>query len=281
MWIDTRTTLTALAVCMLCACAAGEEDTNAVLDSALPSGGPAPVVDASMSNPVVPDTTVDASTPSDAAALSEAGPGPSEASTSDAGPPPDTLLPFHPGATWTYRVTSASGTAMKVTTVGAEEMVGGTGPNAQKRAFKVTTTKGASDKTVSWQAVEGDSVLRYREISYAATTGQPELEEHWVPHKLHVHSAAMYRAAGKKWMESYQETKAMVGMPATTASVTDTWSVDAAKVKVTVPAGTFDAVVLIKSTATGSKTYWYVPGVGKVKETGGQTEELVSFDVGP
>jgi hypothetical protein len=39
--------------------------------------------------------------------------------------------------------------------------------------------------------------------------------------------------------------------------------------------------VLIKSTATGSKTYWYVPGVGKVKETGGQTEELVSFDVDP
>ena len=56
---------------------------------------------------------------------------------------------------------------------------------------------------------------------------------------------------------------------------------NAAKVKVTVPAGTFDAVVLIKSTATGSKTYWYVPGVGKVKETGGQTEELVSFDVDP
>ena len=192
-----------------------------------------------------------------------------------------TLLPFHPGATWTYRVTSATGTAMKITTVGAEELVGGTGPNAQKRAFKVTTTKGASDKTVSWQALEGGSVIRYREVSYAATTGQAELEEHWVPGKLHVHNDAMYRAMGKKWMETYQETKAMVGMPVVTGSVMDHWSVDAAKVPVTVPAGAFEAVVLIKSTATGSKTYWYVPGVGKVKETGGQTEELVSFDVDP
>ena len=73
----------------------------------------------------------------------------------------------------------------------------------------------------------------------------------------------------------------MVGTPVMMASVTDYWSVDAAKVPVTVPAGSFEAVVLIKSTATGSKTYWYVPGVGKVKETGGQTEELVSFDVEP
>ena len=285
MRMDTRTTVAALAACMLSACAPGGDDTTTVLDSSMPPGAPPPVVDASMSNPIVPGPTVDASTASDAAAPSDAG---TPVTTDAGGSQPDagavgakTLLPFHPGATWTYRVTSATGTAMKITTVGEEEMVGGTGPNASKRAFKVTTTKGASDKTVSWQAVQGDSVIRYREVSYAATTGQAELEEHWVPSKLHVHNSAMHRAMGTKWMETYQETKAMLGMPVMMASVTDHWSVDAAKVPVTVPAGTFQAVVLIKSTATGSKTYWYVPGVGKVKETGGQTEELVSFDVDP
>jgi hypothetical protein len=277
MQMDTRTKLAALTACMLSACAPGGDDTTTVLDSSMPPRVPSPQEDAAMASPIMPGGNGDVGTRSDAAAPSDSDAG----AQSEAGATSNSLLPFHPGATWTYRVTSATGTTMKVTTVGDEETVGGTGPNASKRAFKVTTTKGASDKTVSWQAVEGDSVLRYREVSYAATTGQAELEEHWVPSKLHVHSDAMYRAKGKRWMETYQETKTMVGMPAATASVTDSWSVDAPKVAVTVPAGTFQAVVLIKSTATGSKTYWYVPGVGKVKETGGQTEELVSFDVEP
>jgi hypothetical protein len=52
---------------------------------------------------------------------------------------------------------------------------------------------------------------------------------------------------------------------------------------VTVPAGTFTAVYLQKVSATGgsAKTYWYVPGVGKVKESGGQLEELVSYSLVP
>jgi hypothetical protein len=38
-----------------------------------------------------------------------------------------------------------------------------------------------------------------------------------------------------------------------------------------------------KVTKTGGdlKTYWYVPGTGKVKETGGQVEELKTFEEGP
>ena len=52
---------------------------------------------------------------------------------------------------------------------------------------------------------------------------------------------------------------------------------------VTVPAGTFTAVYIQKVSATGgsAKTYWYVPGVGKVKELGGQLEELVSYSLAP
>ena len=37
----------------------------------------------------------------------------------------------------------------------------------------------------------------------------------------------------------------------------------------------------MKAGGSNLKTYWYVPGVGKVKETGGQTEELVSYEVAP
>ena len=43
---------------------------------------------------------------------------------------------------------------------------------------------------------------------------------------------------------------------------------------------TFRAVRVRRDTAGGpSKTFWYVAGVGKVREVGGQTEELQSYEV--
>ena len=211
------------------------------------------------------------------------GPDAGGGSTPDSSAPMTTgpLLPWKQGNTWTYRVTGDGEQSMKVTTVGALEAIGGTGPNAAKMAFKVTTKKGPLDQTISWQAVEGDRVVRYREQSFGARTGQLELEEHWVPHKLHVDSSAARMMAGVTWPEMYSETKAPVGMPPETKSTTDVWKVDGVDQMVTVPAGTFKAIVLTKSGGSTQKTYWYVPGVGKVKETGGQTEELVSFTVIP
>ncbi|EAU62156.1 hypothetical protein [Stigmatella aurantiaca] len=47
------------------------------------------------------------------------------------------------------------------------------------------------------------------------------------------------------------------------------------------PAGTFQAVVLQKAGGGTAKTYWFVRGIGKVKEEGGQTEELVRYEVLP
>ena len=49
---------------------------------------------------------------------------------------------------------------------------------------------------------------------------------------------------------------------------------------VTVPPDTYeDPVVIQKAGGSSLKTYWYVRGIGKVKEAGGQTEELASFTV--
>ena len=47
---------------------------------------------------------------------------------------------------------------------------------------------------------------------------------------------------------------------------------------VEVPAGTFDHVIHLQKVGSGStKNYWYLKDVGKVKETGSQTEELVEY----
>ncbi|MES1165287.1 MAG: hypothetical protein ABUR63_06005 [Verrucomicrobiota bacterium] len=195
------------------------------------------------------------------------------------------LLPLKEGNKWTYRVTDSKGTVtMKTQTVMAQETVGGTGPNKAVMAFKLITQKhegmSSVDETDSWQAKVGDTVVRYRELSYHATTGLLEQEEYWDPPKLRVDQSAARVVESASWLEVYLETKSPVGGVASTAEQHDLWTVVYPSQSVTVPAGTFNALVLQKVAGT-VKNYWFVPGVGKVKETGDQSEELASFQVTP
>jgi hypothetical protein len=193
------------------------------------------------------------------------------------------MLPWKTGNTWTYAVNDEGIVSTKQTVVGEMEAVGGTGPNKDVMAFKVVTHKGGMDETRSWQIPSGDSVVRYREQAFSASTGELELEEHWDPHKLHIDGSAARPVGGVTWLEGYQETKLPVGAAPSTHEAHDRWTVLSACESVTVPAGTFTAVYLQKVSASGgsAKTYWYVPGVGKVKESGGQLEELVSYSLVP
>lgn len=206
-------------------------------------------------------------------------PDPGKGQTGSLFDPNKPLMPWKEGNTWTYRVLAAGVETMKTVTVGPQEPVGGDGPHRDTMAFKVITTKGVNDRTVSWRAVIGPAIVRYREQSFSATTGQLKLDEYWVPYKLYIDGSQERMAAGAAWVEEYEETKIAVGVPPVTATRRDQWVVDSPNEEVTVPAGTFRAVVLQKAGGTSVKTYWYVPGIGKVKETGGQTEELVSYGV--
>ncbi len=190
------------------------------------------------------------------------------------------LIPWAEGNTWTYRVSKNGEVASKVTTVGALEPVGGIGPNKDKLAYKVTTTKGSKSETVSWQGIVGDLHVRYREQSFDAATNTLKVEDHWTPYKLRVDNSAARRVSNTTWTETHNETKQVPGMATTDTEVANLWLVDGEQ-SVTVPAGTFKAIVIRKTAEGSTKTYWFVPGIGKVKETGGQTEELESYKVAP
>jgi hypothetical protein len=208
-------------------------------------------------------------------------------SGTDGGPddsklPTGEILPWKVGNNWKYKVTDKGEVSDKLTTIEAEEAVGGTGPHKDEMAYKVVTLKAdGTDQTISWQAPMDDKVVRYREQSFTATGGDVKLEEHWDPYKLHVDGSAE-RLAEKTWLEEYTETKLpMVGM-STSAEVHDRWAVDQPDATVTVPAGTFEhCIVYTKAGGGDQKMYWYLRGVGKIKETGGQTEELESYEVKP
>jgi hypothetical protein len=187
------------------------------------------------------------------------------------------MFPLQEGNRWTYRVTHRDGVSTKVNEVGALEEVGGTGPRADHRAFKVSTTRDDMLQTVTWREEVGESVVRYRELSLGPA-GDVITEKHWMPHKVHIDGTMERREVGATWIESYEETRIEGGVT-TTETVEDTWFIDAIDAPVTVPAGTFHAIIYQRSDVRTLKTYWYVPGIGKIKEAGGQTEELVSFDV--
>jgi hypothetical protein len=193
-------------------------------------------------------------------------------------------LPWAVGNQWTYQVTKAGVVSLKTTTIGEAEPVGGEGPNAEVMAFHVTTAKGddLNDHTESWQAPSDEEparIVRFREQSFDVTSGKLELDESWDPHKLHIDSTAEHTVTGASWLESYKETKRPVGLSPSTHDVRELWSVVSDDETVEVPAGTFEHVIHFRKVGGSTKEYWYVRGVGKVKETGSQTEELTEYEL--
>jgi hypothetical protein len=84
---------------------------------------------------------------------------------------------------------------------------------------------------------------------------------------------------GASFLREYTEYKLPVGGTATQETVHDRWSVVSADETVDVPAGHFEHVVHLQKISSSTKDYWYARGVGKLKETGGQTEELENYSI--
>lgn len=192
------------------------------------------------------------------------------------------FLPLTEGNRWVYSVTQDGTTSEKTTVVGPLEAVGGAGPHASEMAHRITTSKGAegTDETISWQAWVGTRAVRYREQAFGAKNDMLTLEEHWSPAKLRVDQTPENTVAGATWLETTSETKLPVGSSPVTTTVSDRWTVLADDVTLTVPAGTFENVLHVQKVgAASNKQYWWAKGVGKLKETGSQTEELVSYEV--
>jgi hypothetical protein len=246
------------------------------------------------------DMTPDMAAPSDSTL--DAGDGPRPGDAWDGGPGDASavlnLMPLRPGNRWEYEVREP-GVApyQKTQTVEPLESVGGRGPNAGERAFRMVTTKlggafGLPDKTVSWQRTEGTKIVRFREVAYRAGSNVVNSEEYWTPYKLRLDGQPLPAplATGQRWEERYTEYKVSQSTGGVMATNhVDVWTVTGAGVDVTVPAGKFSGCVeLTKTDGTGTdtgKSYVFCPGVGKVRELGragvAQSEELSSFTVVP
>ena len=178
------------------------------------------------------------------------------------------LLPMSIGASWTYRVTDLATLEVteKTRAIDAFEDIGGRKTGIAGWRLRVENANGHS---LSWFEDLGEhaGVVRHREQSYDAA-GVLEKDEFYDASKLRVDESDAHRVTGATWSETYLETIVETGLPDVSEEEVRNWTVVAALEPITVPAGTFDALRVRRTSPGGGtdKTSWFVEGIGAVKE---------------
>jgi hypothetical protein len=219
--------------------------------------------------------------------------------------------PLKVGNRWVFQVTVPNSIApptFKVVTVEAEEPVGGVGPSAALPSFRHKTCKEARsveacaqpagpsnpiDQTVGWWAVlgarDGAIAVNYREQTFKIAMPEkgPTEDDWWEPYRLRFDAQTPHMMLGVHFNEMFKEVKKPTkGGPTTMTSQTIGWVVDAVDEPVVVmpPSGaprSYPHCIKISHTSGSYKSFWYASGIGKVKEVGGQIEELIDYQLAP
>ncbi len=202
---------------------------------------------------------------------------------------PDVLIdpamryePWATGAVWSYKLSDPTNGTMamnKLTTVMSPRDVGGV--HAGKTAYLVHVEQLDGSKDV-YETPSGELDIRYQTNFFDASGAMTSTDVDQ-PYRLKLDESAAHTTAGAQWSETFTETSTSPGTPPSTRTKTEQWRVIAEAEPVTVIAGSYVALHIERTSSSGKvQQYWYVRGVGKVKETGGgQIEELMSFTPAP
>lgn len=215
----------------------------------------------------------------------EEGPPPGSEQPGPSAPSATSLWPLTTGSSWTYAIPDdpTYGQITKTVTVkGAGEVPGQSGVQAI-RVESVQTSQPVFTE-LSWQQEANGMVSRLREED--RKDGSLVRTTVWSPATLKMLS----QPRELNW--SYAQTAVTERIAMGDGSVTEepekpyVWRVLGVNETVTVPAGTFTNALRVQRERTDKttdkpRTYWLVPGVGKVKETGQRTEELTSYSIKP
>jgi len=200
--------------------------------------------------------------------------------TTITGPIQETSGPYQPlavNAAWTYHVDDKGVIYDKNSTVEAQEDAGG--PKAGTMAFRWRDTF-PSNGQLTWYVVDGDIVQRIHEIALDST-GANKSEDWYDPYRLRVDTTAEHMVVGATYTNTYVDHHTSRTKPATNDTLNDALAVDGVDEPVGVPAGNYKSLHLTHTDATdgSTKDYWFVKGVGKVREqtSSGHIEELTSF----
>ena len=192
--------------------------------------------------------------------------------------------PYEPlavGVTWTYHVNDNGVTYDKTSTVQDTEDAGG--PDAGITVFHLVDTFPA-DKQDTWYQVDGQVVKRLHDDDLDSA-GNVKTDDWYAPFRLRVDETPEHTVAGATWSLTLTDTHTSLMKAPTTSTKTDNWRVEGLDEEVTVPYGTFASLHVSRTDPSdGSiKSFWFVRGVGKVKETNntGHLEELATRTPAP
>lgn len=190
-------------------------------------------------------------------------------------PAPQSYWPLTQGSRWRYRISDPlRGVFEKSVSVLGPMPI----PEAQGSAIAVKSVQPYLEE-LSWQLDSRGLVARLREED--RKDGAIARVTTWVPSTLKSLSAA--QAPG--WsadVSAHELTRLPDGSVSSEKDKVYSWRVVAVAVEVTVPAGTFKAMKVTRERpdkADYLRTYWLAPGVGKVREEGERTEELLDYEV--
>ncbi|MBI3185915.1 MAG: hypothetical protein HYZ28_27585 [Myxococcales bacterium] len=188
---------------------------------------------------------------------------------------PKSYWPLTAGTSWTYRITDPNrGVFEKAVTVIGPNAV----PESNMTAILVRSAQPHLEE-ISWQVDMNGLVTRVREED--RKDGALARVTTWAPSTLKALSAA--QAQGWSVSVSAHEVERLAdGTVNAEKDKVYVWKVVEAEVEVSTPAGTFKAMKVSRERPDKSdylRTYWLVPGVGKVREEGERVEELLQYDV--
>jgi hypothetical protein len=185
------------------------------------------------------------------------------------------LWPLTTGSSWAYRIVDATkGTFEKTVTVLGPMDV----PDTQGKAIAVKSVQPYLEE-LSWQLDQDGMVGRVREED--RKDGAVARVTVWTPSTLKAISAekplGWHNAATTHEIERLGD-----GSLNSEKDKTYVWTVEAVDEQVVVPAGNFKAIKVVRTRTDKPdylRTYWLVPGIGKVKEDGERLEELLRYDI--
>lgn len=191
--------------------------------------------------------------------------------------PVKSLWPLTTGSSWTYRIDDPlRGTFEKTVTVLGPQKV----PERDVEAIAVQSVQPHLEE-LSWQIDQDGLVSRLREED--SKDGMLVRVMSWTPSTLKSLSAEQ-PVGWQKSISAHEVEQLPDGTLKTEKDKVFLWAVVAVEETVTTPAGTFKALKVTRERpdkTDWTRTYWLVPGVGKVREEGERTEVLLRYDIKP
>ena len=191
----------------------------------------------------------------------------------------DRYLPYGVGFTWEYRVTDLASGDVKTKTQTIDSTF--THPDDGLPTFLQRTQK-TGGSTENWIRLDGDALIRLRQQDFNSLSELVRTNE-YLPSRIRLDESSAAIADGATWDESYIDVEYdPLDVEVARVDMAEHWEVLGVDVPCESPLGSFSCLNLRRTRTAGGiaeKEFMYARGIGKVREDGGQVEQLTGCSV--